>query len=474
MKQKQAQSPEAFSAERLTPGERRAAATLAGILGLRMLGLFLILPVFAVYAERYHGYTALLAGVALGAYGLTQALLQIPLGILSDRIGRKPVILAGLLLFAAGSAVAALSDSIYGVILGRALQGAGAIAAAVLALTADLTREQHRTKAMAAIGASIGIAFAIGFVAAPLLTTRVGLPGLFWITALLALAGAAVLMLYVPTPAASRLHRDAEPVPGQILHILRDRELLRLDFGILALHLVLTASFVVVPLLLRDAAELPPAEHWKVYLLVLGVSVVVMAPFVVIADRYRIIKPILVGAVVTLALAQGGLWAWHANLWQTVLFLLVFFIGFNILEATLPSLVSTLAPPAQKGTALGVYSTSQFLGAFLGGAAGGWLHGRYGPQAVFAFCALVAALWGFVAVTMRRPDPLTSRLISLGTVRAEQAEELARSLTAISGVTEAVVVPEDGIAYLKVDRSRLDERALRAFAETRAFSRAKA
>ncbi|NIR28963.1 MAG: MFS transporter [Gammaproteobacteria bacterium] len=473
MKQNQPQSSDAPSAGRLTPGERRAAGALACIFGLRMLGLFLLLPVFAVHADRYHGYTAVLAGVALGAYGLTQAMLQIPFGILSDRIGRKPVILAGLLLFAAGSAVAALSDSIYGVIVGRALQGAGAIAAAVLALTADLTREQHRTKAMAVIGASIGLAFAVGFVAAPLITARVGLAGLFWLTALLALLGAAVLMLYVPTPAASRLHRDAEPVPGQILNILRDAQLLRLDFGIMALHLMLTASFVVVPLVLRDAGGLPPAQHWKVYVLVLGVSVPVMAPFVVIADRYRLTKPIFVGAVAALALAQGGLFAWHASLFETVLFLLVFFIGFNILEATLPSLISTLAPPAQKGTALGVYSTSQFLGAFLGGAAGGWLHGRFGPEAVFAFCALLAAVWGGIAVTMRRPRALASRLVRLGAVHADQADELARGLTAISGVTEAVVVPEDGIAYLKVDRSRLDEQALRAF-EARAFSEAKA
>lgn len=454
--------------------QRRAAAALAGIFGLRMLGLFLILPVFALHADRYQGYTATLAGLALGAYGLTQALLQIPFGMLSDRIGRKPVIFAGLLLFALGSAVAALSESIYGVILGRALQGAGAIAAAVLALTADLMREEHRTKAMAGIGVSIGLAFGIGFVAAPLLTARLGLPGLFWVTALLALVGAVVLMLYVPTPAASRLHRDAEPVPGQILGILRNTELLRLDFGILSLHTILTASFVVVPLHLRDVGGLPAPEHWKVYLLALGVSVLLMAPFVVMADKQRFTKAVFAGAIAGLALAEGGLFAWQTGLAQVVALLVVFFTAFNVLEAVLPSLISSLAPPAQKGTALGVYSTSQFLGAFAGGLAGGWLHEHLGPSAVFAFCALLALAWSAVAATMRRPRPLASRLVKLGRVRAEHADELARRLTAIPGVNEAVVVPEEGLAYLKVDRRRLDEGALRTLCEDRAFCETKA
>lgn len=458
----------ADAGNRLTPGERRAAITLAGVFGLRMLGLFLILPVFVLHADRYVGYTATLAGIALGAYGLTQALLQIPFGLLSDHVGRKPVILAGLLLFAAGSAVAALSHTIYGVILGRALQGAGAIAAAVLALTADLTREEHRTKAMAGIGASIGLAFAVGFVAAPAITAELGLPGLFWLTAVLALIGAAVLMLYVPTPTVSRFHRDTEPVPGQILRVLRDQQLLRLDFGILALHLILTASFVVVPLVLRDSAHLAPARHWEVYLPVLGLSVLAMVPFVIMADKYHHTKPVFVGAVLGLAVAEAGLLAWHASLAAVVGLLLVFFTGFNVLEATLPSLVSSLAPPAQKGTALGVYSTSQFLGAFLGGLTGGWLYGHHGAGAVFGFCAGVAVLWAGLAVTMRRPRPLSSRLVRLGDVPAEQAEDLVRRLTAIAGVSEAVIVPEDGIAYLKVDRTRLDEQALRAFSEATA------
>ena len=256
----------------MTRTEARSAASMAGIYALRMLGLFMILPVFALYADELEGATPALAGLAIGIYGMTQALLQIPYGLLSDRIGRKPVIIFGLLVFALGSAIAASADNIHLVIFGRALQGAGAIAAAVMALTADLIREEHRVKAMAIIGMSIGASFALAMVLGPVLNTWIGVPGIFWLTAVLALGGIAVVVLVVPNPVVTRVRRDAEAVPAQFASVLRDAQLFRLDIGIFALHLILTASFVVLPLALRDIAGLPANRHWEVYLPVLLLS----------------------------------------------------------------------------------------------------------------------------------------------------------------------------------------------------------
>ncbi len=265
----------------MLPTERRAALSLASIFALRMLGLFMIYPVFSVYAEHLRGVTPTTIGLALGAYGLTQALLQIPFGMLSDRVGRKPIIATGLLIFAIGSVVAALSGSIYGVILGRILQGGGAVGSTILAMTADLTREEHRTKAMALVGMTIGLSFAVALVLGPVLTTWIGVPGIFWLTSVLALGGIGVLYLSVPQPARQRLHRDTEAVPALFKRVLTDGQLLRLDFGIMALHGILTASFVALPLALRDAAGLDTQHQWYLYLPVLVVAVVAMVPFII-------------------------------------------------------------------------------------------------------------------------------------------------------------------------------------------------
>ena len=334
-----------------------------------MLGLFLILPVFALYADHLQGHTPTLIGVAIGAYGLTQAFLQIPFGMLSDRIGRKRVITAGLLIFAAGSVVAAMAHTMWGVILGRALQGAGAIAAAVMALAADLTREEQRTKAMAVIGMTIGLSFAVAIVTAPTLNHLIGVPGIFWLVAGLAVLGVVVLHTRVPTPAHSTVHRDAEAVPGQLRGVLAHPGLLRLDFGIMSLHIILTANWVVLPVALR--AQLPTAHHWWVYLPVMVLSVAAMVPFIILAERKRRMKQVFLGAVVALGLAELGLSQGFHTLGGIAVALFVFFTAFNLLEATLPSLISRVAPPAAKGTAMGVYSTSQFFGAFLGGSLGG-------------------------------------------------------------------------------------------------------
>ena len=449
----------------MTPVEWRAATALAGIFSLRMLGLFMILPVFALYAEELQGATPLLAGLAIGAYGLTQALLQIPYGLMSDRYGRHRVMAFGLLVFALGSVVAAMADNIWWVIAGRALQGAGAIAAVVMATAADLTREEHRTKAMALIGMSIGVSFSAALVLGPVLNRYIGVPGIFWLTGVLACVGIGVLYLAVPKPEHSIRHRDAEAEPGQLGLIIRDGQLLRLDFGILTLHMILTASFVVLPLILRDQLGLASDQHWKVYLPVLLLSVIIMVPFLIIAERRRLVKPFFAGAVLVLAVAEFGLARPPDSVWMTGAFLLVFYTGFNFLEASLPSLISRMAPAQSKGTAMGVYSSSQFAGAFLGGIAGGWLHGSVGLYSVFLFSALAALVWFGVALTMRGPRYLTHRLLHVGTLPEEEARRLGMRLLQVQGVAEAEVIAAEGTAYLKVDKAELDEETLNVFAK---------
>ena len=449
--------------EGMTRDERRAAFWLAGVFSLRMLGLFMILPVFALYAEHLRGNTPALAGLAIGIYGFSQALCQIPFGFLSDRYGRKRMIYLGLLIFAFGSIVAALADSIGGVILGRALQGGGAVSAAVMALAADLTREDHRLKVMAVIGVTIGVSFAVSMILGPVLNGWIGVPGIFWLTGALALLSIAVVRFQVPDPGASRIHCDAEPVASQFGRVLFDGQLLRLNFGIFTLHLLLTATFVAVPLALRDAG-LPNDQHWEVYLPALVVSMAAMIPFVIIAEKYQRLKPVFLGAIVTLALTEFGLLSLHDTVLETAALLLIFFTAFNLLEATLPSLIAKMAPPDAKGTAMGVYSSSQFLGAFAGGALGGWLRGLLGLKGVFAFATLAALAWLLIAWTMQNPRYLSSYLLNVGALDETEARLLARQLSQVPGVAEAVVVAAEGVAYLKVDRRTLDEAALRACA----------
>lgn len=450
-----------FSA-RMSGSERRAAASLAAVYAVRMLGLFMILPVFVLYAEHIPDATPLLVGLAIGAYGLTQALLQIPLGMLSDSVGRKPVIVGGLLLFALGSALAALADSIYGVILGRGLQGAGAIAAAVMALAADLTREEHRTKVMAVIGLSIGLSFSLALIAGPVLHDLLGVPGIFWLTALLALLAIAIVLGVVPSPVTRRLQRDAQVVRTAIKQVVRDGQLLRLDLGVAVLHMVLTANFVVIPTLLRDVAGLAAAKHWMLYLPVLLVSFVLMLPFLILGERRRRMKTVLLGAIALLAIAELSLTA-GTSVVTISASVLVFFTAFNLLEASLPSLVTKLTAPDLKGTSMGVFSSSQFLGAFFGGVIGGGLLGAGGPKAVFIGAGVAILVWLLVSSTMQNPRHLSSYLLKVGTLSKERAKRVVDQLTQVQGVAEVVVVPEDGMAYLKVDRKVLDETQLREF-----------
>ena len=452
-----------MSQDKMTFLEKRVATSLSAIFASRMLGLFMILPVFAVYAEELDGFSPTLAGLAIGIYGLTQAIFQIPMGLLSDRIGRKPVIIGGLIVFAIGSVVAAMADSITGVIVGRALQGSGAIASAIMALAADLTREEHRIKVMASIGMSIGLSFALALIFGPMLHGWFGVEGIFWITAILALGGIAVAKFWVPTPILSRFHRDTEVEISWFRQALADPQLLRLDTGIFILHFILVSQFVVMPVVLRDQLGFSLEQHWQLYLPVLFFAVLTMVPFIILAEKKRKIKQVLVGAIFVLSISQLGLPLFTDSLVGFAIMLWLFFSAFNLLEASMPSLVAKLAPAAHKGTAMGAYSTSQFLGVFLGGLTGGTLSEFYGISGVASFNVMLLLVWAALAITMKKPLFFTSYLLNVGKISEEKAQEILRDLSRISGVVDVTVIAEDGIAYLKIDKQHVNMDELHRF-----------
>ena len=388
----------------MTSTERRSGAALASIFALRMLGLFLILPVFSIYAKDLPGGDDVaLVGFALGAYGLTQALLQIAYGVASDRFGRKPVIVAGLLLFIVGSFVAAFANDIYGVIAGRVLQGAGAISAAVTALAADLTREQHLTKVMAMIGSSIGLVFALSMVGAPLLFALIGMEGIFALTGVLAILAIYVVLKVVPAaPAIPR-----RPGWPSFVEVLANRQLLRMNFGVFTLHLVQTAMWVLLPSMLVHTGGLAVAEHWQVYLPAVLVSFVIMVPAIIAAEKHGRMKLVFNAAIALLVVVQIGFAFFGDGVYALGFWLTLFFVAFNVLEATQPSLISRIAPAHAKGAALGVYNTTQSLGLFLGGVLGGALAKHSGAQAVWIACAVLALCWLGLGLSMSMP---TSRV----------------------------------------------------------------
>ncbi len=454
------------NSEKMTPLEKRASSGLASIFGLRMLGMFLILPVFALYANHLPGGNdKTMVGLALGAYGLTQALLQLPYGMASDRFGRKPVIYFGLLLFAIGSFVAASATNIQMIILGRIIQGSGAISAAVTALLADSTREEHRTHAMAMIGGTIGMTFAASLVLGPALYQFIGMPGIFALTGILTLLAMAVVKWYIPDPPVSRFHSDAEANVARLGEVLRNPQLLRLDFGIFSLHAAQMAMFVVIPFALEKTGHLDANHHWEVYLPVVVIAFILMVPAIIYGEKKGRLKQVFVSGIALLLASQLGMAASMNAFWGIVASLTGYFIAFNVLEASLPSLISKIAPPTAKGTAMGVYNTAQSLGLFFGGAMGGWLSQHAGFSAVYEFAAGIVVVWLLLALGMQPPPAVKTKMYHLGNITPQQAKELLGRLRGVEGVFDVSIVAEEQIAILKVSQRGWDEAAAQQYLE---------
>jgi MFS family permease len=441
----------------MTPLEIRSSLSLASIYGLRMLGMFLILPIFAIYAEGLPGSpSAFQVGLALGAYGLTQALFQLPFGMLSDRYGRKNIIYIGLLLFALGSFVSGCSDDINIIILGRAIQGAGAISAAITALVADLTRDEHRTKAMAMIGATIGITFAFSLMGAPVLNRLIGVPGIFMLTGFLSLSAILVVRFVVPTPLNINTSRTLKESAPSFKSILKNKELSRLNFGIFALHAAQMAMFIVVPIALATSGGMDVNQHWKVYLPVLLSSFVFMVPIIIVSEKFNKSKLVYISSIFLMLIAQLMFGVLINVFWGLVASLFVYFVAFNVLEASLPSLISKIAPPSAKGTAIGVYNTCQSLGVFFGGLLGGFLADFGGSFSVFSFCAILMTLWVGFAFSMKAPPTIKTLMFMIQNKSLlkspKQLAVVQQQLKKIQGVRDVLILPEEGKVMLKVNK----------------------
>ncbi|MDN7129457.1 MFS transporter [Pseudidiomarina terrestris] len=451
--------PKSSNDQRLTAVERRASGALAAVFGLRMLGLFLIMPVMAIYGKNYPDYTPLLIGLAIGAYGLTQALLQIPMGMLSDRIGRRPVIIGGLLVFIVGSLVAAYAETLTGVVLGRALQGMGAIAAAILALAADITRDSQRPKVMAMIGMCIGLSFALALVLGPLLGQHIGLSGLFLFTGCSAVFGLLVFAFAVPKVELRAARGDLLPNLAELGQIAKHPQLARLNAGVFILHCLLTAFFVVVPTQLV-AGGLASEHHAWLYLPTLFVSFAFMIPMLIWAEKRRQ-QPRFFRVAIILLITAIGIIGWAQGSWLIFsIAIILFFTGFNFLEATLPSSLTRFAPAGRKGSASGVYATAQFGGAFVGGLAGGALLQSYGLSGVVWFSVLLLVCWFVISFGMQAPPQWQNVSFKLRELENEELQQLADQLADAEGVEEVRIVSSEQTAYLKVHKTDYNEQAI--------------
>jgi MFS family permease len=443
---------------RLNSLEKRAAVSLALIFSMRMLGLFMLMPILAVYGQELEGVSPLWIGLAIGAYGLTQALFQIPMGWLSDRFGRRPIIIFGLIIFAIGSVLAGVAESIEMVTLGRAIQGMGAIASAVLALASDVTREEQRPKVMAVIGMCIGMSFAVALILGPMIANTFGLSGVFYVTAVMALAGIVIVLTLVPVSYTQSNSGEVTASKGNLLSMLVNPQLMRLDFGVLVLHWMMTSIFVAYPVLLSDTG-LNINDHWQVYLPVLLLSFVFMVPMIIIAAKKGIEKPMFLAAIIMVILASFAMMV-SESLWPLVITVFIFFIGFNFLEASLPAHVSRLAPAGQKGTAMGVYSSSQFLGAFLGGVSGGYIVGEFGFVYLFAANGVIALLWLIMALGMKLPPSSKRVSMQFDATNDVDFQHTIDKLSACEGVLEATLVEDESRIYLKVNKSGYDQQSV--------------
>ncbi|MGI9275324.1 MAG: MFS transporter [Endozoicomonas sp.] len=449
----------------MSPQELKATLSLSLVFAFRMFGLFMVLPVMVLYADDLQGATPALTGLAIGAYGFSQALLQIPFGWLSDRIGRKPVILLGLLIFLLGSLVSAQAETIQEVIFGRVLQGCGAIAGAVTALLADLTRDQHRTKAMAIFGMSIGLSFCVAMIIGPLFASWWGLSGIFTSNAVMVVIAMFIVLLLVPSPVISRRDLNTSVSQSEFGAIFRNRELLRLMAGIFILHFIVMGLFVFFPRLLQDTVGLARESHGWVYMISLVTSFAFMIPFIILSEKYRLMKQCFSGAVALLLVSMMVMLGGESSTLSLMLGIFLFFVAFNFLEASLPSLVSKLSPAGTRGSAMGLYSSCQFLGAGLGGALGGLALDSWGVSGVIVICVIPTALWCLLSVTMKQPPYVSSMVMALDPSVSLDAHSMGRELAVIPGVEEVTVLDSERTAYLKVDRRSLDLSALRQYGE---------
>ena len=433
--------------------ERRSTFALSSIFALRMLGLFMIIPVFSVAGQTYEYATPALLGLAVGIYGLTQAILQIPFSLIADRYSRKPLVVFGLLLFALGGAIAAMSDTIYGVIIGRAIAGGGAVSAVVMALLADVTREENRMKAMATMGMSIGVSFAVAFSLGPWLTGLVGISGLFWVTTIMGLAAISMLFL---VPKVTRHHRNYQQgYLAQLKQVLKMGDLNRLHVSVFSLHLLLTAMFIYVPSQLIDFAKIPLNSHGWVYLPLLVISLFFAFPSIVLAEKYRKMRGIFLTAIGGIILGLGILIFGFESKYILLTGLGLFFIAFNVMEALLPSWLSKAAPIQSKATAMGVNASSQFLGAFFGGVTGGQLLLLNNTALGWSILTGLAIVWLLISFGLAQPRYLSSTVLRLP--EHKQTDEWTSQLLAIRGIEEVVVMSDQQVAYVKVDKQQIDD-----------------
>lgn len=445
----------------LTKTETRAAVSLAAVYGLRMFGLFLVLPVLATYSENYQGYSLAAVGLAIGIYGLTQSIFQIPLGFLSDRVGRKPVIIGGLIIFAFGSWIASGATSMNQLILGRAIQGCGAIASALMAYAADVSREERRSHMMAILGMSIGASFVIALIVGPILAVKYQLSGLFDITLILSILAIAVVIWVVPGVKQQIRQRDVLPAWQQLKDVFKNGQLTRLDFGIFSLHFLLSSSFVDLPLLLENSG-IPKEHHAWIYLPVMVVSFLIMVPGIIVAEKKHRHAKVMGMAIILILLSQIIWFSFHQS-WSIIAGLLIFFIGFNFMESMLPSMVSRFAPVAGKGTAMGVYSTSQFMGSFLGGALTGVIGQYLGGGYVFISGMVIVVIWLLIHQGQHNAPSMTGLSIELNHTGID--EDKIAELLRQKGIKEALLMEADNMLYIKYDTQELDGIRAKALVE---------